>query len=134
MLEGQCFCGHVHYATDGRPYNLTNCHCSICRRLSGAAFVTWFSVPAASFRFLTNEPSTIESSEHGRRTFCPRCGTPLTFRSERSPEELDVTTCSLDDPNALPPEDHTQVASKLSWVRLCDDLPAFAGRRMGGER
>jgi hypothetical protein len=129
MLEGQCFCGFVRYATDGRPYNLTNCHCSICRRLSGAAFVTWFSVPLASFRFLTNEPAAIKTSEHGRRTFCPRCGTPLTFRSERSPQEIDVTTCSLDDPSALPPEDHTQVSSMVPWIRLGDGLPAFPERR-----
>jgi hypothetical protein len=76
MLEGQCFCGFVRYGTEGGPYNVTNCHCSICRRLSGAAFVTWFSVPVATFRFLTNEPTTIRSSKHGRRTFCPRCGPP----------------------------------------------------------
>jgi hypothetical protein len=53
------------------------------------------------------------------------CGHVLTALSE----EVDVTTCSLDDPAALPPRDHTQVSSMISWVRLCDGLPAFSARR-----
>jgi hypothetical protein len=31
--------------------------------------------------------------------------------------------CSLDDPEGVVPEDHTQMATALSWVRLADGLP-----------
>lgn len=129
MAEGHCFCGFIRYAADGAAYNETNCHCSICRRLSGAPFVAWFTVPIATFRFLSGEPTTIRSSGHGTRTFCPRCGTPLTFRSDRFPEEVDITTCSLAEAGLLPPKDHTFVRSKVSWVRIADDLPAFPEHR-----
>ena len=44
MLKGGCFCGRIRYETAGTPFRETNCHCSICRRTSGAPFVTWFSV------------------------------------------------------------------------------------------
>jgi hypothetical protein len=132
MLEGGCFCGFVRYQADGPPSQGTNCHCSICRRTSGAPFVAWLTVPAAGFRFRSGRPTSFASSDHGTRTFCPRCGTPLTFQSTRFPQEIDVTTCSLDDPERHAPKDHTRTSSKLSWVELGTRLPAFAEARPEG--
>ena len=129
MFNGGCFCGAVRYEATGTPFYETNCHCSICRRTSGAAFVTWFSVLAADFRFTSGVPGSLKSSDHATRTFCPSCGTPLTFQSDRSPSEIDITTCSLDTPDAVPPQDHTYVRSKLSWVHIDDGLPVFAKNR-----
>jgi hypothetical protein len=63
------------------------------------------------------------------RSFCPRCGTPLTFESSHFPDEIDVTTCSLSDPETIPPKDHIHVSSKLSWVKLDAGLPAFPEER-----
>ena len=125
MLKGHCQCGAVRYETDGTPSWETNCHCSICRRSSGAPYVAWFSVPAAQFRFVAGTPSQYRSSEHGTRTFCGQCGTPLTFISDRNPAEIDITISSLDDPEALPPRDHTRTVTKLSWVRIDDGLPTY---------
>ncbi len=129
MLEGGCFCGFIRYETDAAPFQETNCHCSICRRTSGAPYVAWFSVPAAALRITAGQPASFRSSEHATRSFCPRCGTPLTFQSGRSPDEVDVTTCSLDEPDRIPPQDHTHVRSKLAWVELGDGLPAFPEAR-----
>ena len=128
-MEGGCFCGFVRYAAGGTPSDETNCHCSICRRTSGAPFVAWFTVRSADFRFSAGQPASLRSSEHGVRTFCPRCGTPLTFRSSHLPDAIDVTICSLDDPERLPPRDHTRASSRLSWVRLADRLPVFSEAR-----
>jgi hypothetical protein len=50
MLTGGCFCGAIRYEVAGAPFHETNCHCSICRRTAGAAFVTWFSVRSADHR------------------------------------------------------------------------------------
>ena len=127
-MHGHCFCGFVRYQAGGAPFHETNCHCSICRRTSGAPFVAWFTVRQADFTFLAGEPATFRSSDHGTRTFCPRCGTPVTFQSTHSPDEIDVTICSLDEPERVPPRDHTQVATRLPWVEL-GDLPAFPGER-----
>jgi hypothetical protein len=129
MLAGGCFCGFVRYQTEGTPSQETNCHCSICRRTSGAPFVTWFTVPRVDFRFVAGEPASFRSSDHGMRTFCLRCGTPLTFRSSRFPDEIDVTSCSLDEPERVPPKDHTRASAKLAWVELGDRLPVFAEAR-----
>jgi hypothetical protein len=53
----------------------------------------------------------------------------LTFASTRSPGQLDITTCSLDEPEHVPPRDHTFLRSKLSWVKLADGLPAYPAAR-----
>jgi hypothetical protein len=129
MLNGGCFCGHVRYEATGTPFDQTNCHCSICRRTTGAPFVAWFSVRRDEFRIVSGTPVRFRSSAHGMRTFCPRCGTQLTFESERYPDEIDVTTCSLDDPETVPPRDHTRTSSRLSWIRLADGLPEFREAR-----
>jgi hypothetical protein len=129
MMQGGCFCGFVRYEAEGAVSNETNCHCSICRRVSGAPFVAWITVPADGFRLVAGEPNSFRSSNHGTRSFCPRCGTPLTFRSSRFPDEVDVTTCSLDAPAAAPPRDHTWISLSLPWVKLCDGLPAFPEAR-----
>jgi hypothetical protein len=129
MLRGGCFCGGVRYEAAGTPFNETNCHCSICRRTTGAPFVAWFSVRRLDFRFVAGTPARFNSSEKGTRSFCPRCGTQLTFAHRDFPDEVDVTTASLDDPEAAPPRDHTRTSSKLSWVKLADNLPLYPEAR-----
>jgi hypothetical protein len=78
---------------------------------------------------VSGQPARFASSNSGERSFCPRCGTPLTFQSRQYPDEMDVTTCSLDDPEQVPPRDHTFTDSKLSWVKLDDGLPEFSTTR-----
>jgi hypothetical protein len=130
MLRGQCFCGAVRYEVAGSPRFETNCHCTNCRRTSGAPFVAWFTVFTADLRFTSGTPTSFKSSDHGSRTFCSRCGTPLTFQSTHSPTQIDITTCSLERPEDVPPRDHTYVRSKVGWVHLDDGLPEFPERRL----
>lgn len=128
MLTGGCLCGAVRYEA-AAPFHETVCHCADCRRAVGAAAVAWFTVRRAAFRLLGAEPAAYESSPGVVRRFCGTCGTSLTF--EAVPGEVDVTTCSLDDPGGVPPRDHTHTAGRLAWDALCDGLPAFPGGRQG---
>ena len=130
MLKGGCFCGLIRYEAAGTPFHETNCHCSICRRTAGAPFVTWFSVPRSRFRIVRGEPARFKSTAKGTRSFCPRCGTQLTFEHEDFLQEIDVTACSLDDPESLAPRDHTWTGGKLTWVKLADGLPHYRQRRL----
>lgn len=131
MLEGGCFCGAVRYEAYGAPFNATLCHCSDCRRIAGAPTVAWFSVASQDFHFVKGEPRCFASSDRAVRSFCGDCGTCLTFQSTASPGEIDVTTCSLDEPERLPPLDCSHVGSRLSWVAH-DALPSFTGSRLPG--
>jgi hypothetical protein len=128
LLTGGCLCGAVRYEARGVPYQRTVCHCSICRRSTGAPMVAWFSVKLADFAFTTGQPTTYRSSTKAQRSCCPRCGTQLTFKLD-AVDEVDVTVGSLDDPEAVLPQDHTFVDNQLSWVKLDDGLPRHAQAR-----
>ena len=59
------------------------------------------------------------------RSFCGRCGSPLTYRNAKEPGLIDVMTCSLDDSEAFAPTFHIWVSHKLDWEELSDRLIAY---------
>ncbi|WP_426956844.1 GFA family protein [Muricoccus radiodurans] len=132
MLTGGCHCGRVRYEAEGKLFHPTLCHCRDCRRVSGAPCVAWFTVSSAGFRITQGVLRHYASSARAERGFCGDCGTPILFQAHDLPQEVDVTTASLDDPEAVPPADHTQVGSRLSWMRLADGLRQFRTSREDG--
>lgn len=128
MHEGGCLCGAVRYRAAGRPNNVTNCHCRICQKAAGAAFVTWAEFPAAAVSWLAGTPRWYRSSDTAERGFCPSCGTTLTFRYLGG-GALDVAAVTLDDPDALPPEDELWTASQRDWVPGDERLPRYPRAR-----
>jgi hypothetical protein len=125
MLTGGCYCKAIRYRVPAQTFNSTICHCDMCRGTTGAPCVAWFSVASEDFELLSGTPTSFRSSAHATRTFCPTCGTQLTFADDATPGEVDITTCSLDDPNQVAPPDHTCTGSKLDWVELADGLPQY---------
>jgi len=86
--------------------------------------VAWAMFPESSLVLLAGEPKTINSSGTAMRSFCPACGTGLFYRNaEHLPGIVDVQTATLDDPEALPPQQHIQVAERLAWVTESHTLP-----------
>ena len=67
-----------------------------------------------------------ESSPGVERGFCARCGTSLTYRRANRPGLFDVTTASLDDPEAFPPTKEIWVEERLSWEAGNPSLPQYA--------
>jgi hypothetical protein len=128
-IEGGCLCGAVRYRAIGEPYDITHCHCGTCRRASGAPFVTWASVDEEKFAFTSGRPTSYLSSAHVVRTFCNQCGTALTYQRAGAPGCVDITAGSMDDPEAIRPEDHTWTERRLSWIILADDLPTYRRER-----
>jgi hypothetical protein len=128
-LTGGCACGAVRYEARGTPFHSTLCHCADCRRAAGAPAVAWFSVKADGLVFVQGAPALHRSSPPVERGFCGRCGTQLLYRNDADPDEVDVTTCSLDDPEAVPPHDHTFAARRLHWLQVADGLPVYQRTR-----
>lgn len=122
---GGCFCGNVRYRATGQPVGVTHCHCSTCRRVCGAPFVTWVSFKRTNFSFTYGTPTRFKSSDNVERSFCNRCGTALTFEEATRSQWVDVTVGSLDQPNDLSPEDHIWTSSRLNWLHINDGLPEY---------
>ena len=125
-MQGGCFCGAVRYEISGRRWHATECHCTICRKTTGAPSVAWVTVLRENLRVLVGAPRSFRSSDHGTRSFCAACGTALTFASDLLPDEIDVTIASLDEPERIAPEDHTWVSSTQSIFELPQRLPQFS--------
>ena len=126
MLEGGCHCGAIRYRVEGEPIHAALCHCIDCRRHAGAPMVGWILFPNDRFAILRGEAKVYASSEHGRRHFCPDCGTGLFYTSEAVfPGQTDVQAATLDDPGALPMQAQIQVADRVSWMKDLADLPEF---------
>ncbi len=131
MADGGCLCGAVRYRLEDPPLHAGYCHCRICQRAAGAPVVAWGTWPADRFTWLQGEPRTFASSARGERSFCPSCGTPLTFVDPGDPAFVDVTLASLDDPAAFAPQSHIWTMSRVRWLDIRDELPRYTGARPG---
>ena len=116
MINGGCFCGAINYEIQDGDYLVANCHCTMCRRISGAPFVTWLIVPKSAFRYTSGEPRLLQSSEKGCRFFCEKCGTPLAYESASRTQDIDLTTGSLSDPDRFVPTTSVYNENKLPWL------------------
>ncbi len=126
--EGGCLCGRLRYEVQGGPKgDVGHCHCSMCRRASGAPVVTWFTIDKDRFRWTQGEPTVFKSSAKGTRTFCGRCGSPITFHHTDYAADLDVTVCSLDRPEDMPPTLQIWTGNRLPWLHLDEHLPQREG-------
>lgn len=122
--EGGCLCGAIRYCVRAPHPGVAVCHCSMCRRQSGAASVPWISAPVKNIEFTKGYTSIFKSSEKGERGFCKVCGTFLTFAHADWPDDLDVTVGSLDRPEDFAPTHHIWTSTRLHWVPD-DGLPAY---------
>jgi len=115
-LEGGCFCGAIRFSVTPGDYPSANCHCTMCRRTSAAAFVSWIVVPKPAFAYTRGNPKTLESSDHGTRYFCETCGTPIACEIDSHPDVIDVTICSFDKPETMAPKTDVYTDTRLPWI------------------
>jgi len=130
-LEGGCLCGAVRYRADAEPFNAGYCHCSMCRKSSGAPVIAAASVPKASLTLLRGEDvlKRYRSSDAVHRLFCGTCGGQLFFDVIDDPDTIDLWLGSLDDPDRVAPTFHIHDADRVEWLNIADDLPRYrAGR------
>jgi len=125
-IVGGCFCGAIRYRVSAPPHDVVHCHCSICRRTTGAPFVTWATFPRAAFAFTAGVPVELRATPRAVRELCATCGTALTFRESARPNSVDVTVGSMDRPDLVVPDAHIWTSSQLPWLRVADDLPRHA--------
>jgi hypothetical protein len=115
--SGGCLCGAVRYSIALPPKWVAHCHCSMCRRAHGAAFVTWVGNLRENVRIEKGADllATYRSSSAAERTFCSRCGSMLFFASSHWPDELHVTLAHLDDAAGLEPQAHAYWKDRVAW-------------------
>ena len=131
-IAGSCFCGNNQFEISQPAVDTHHCHCSICRRLQGAAVVTLSIFPESGFRWVKGgDLHTFNSSEKVHRNRCKNCGSPLTIYLDAFPGLVAVPRASLEsgaDP-AHPAETlrHAFWPDRVSWLSISDSLPKAQG-------
>jgi hypothetical protein len=101
----------------------------MCRRASGAAFLTVVGFRRGDFAWTDGAPAIYRSSEQAERGFCARCGSTLSYVLASEDWRIFVALGSLDRPEAVKPEEHCFSDYQLPWIHLDDGLPRLpAGR------
>jgi hypothetical protein len=125
-ITGGCHCGAIRYEIEGQAITHALCHCIDCRRHSGAPMVGWTMYPLSAVKTTRGVPTVYNSSEHGRRHFCPGCGTGLFYtNAEVLPEIIDIQSATYDNPDVVPARAHIQVAERIGWMARAHELPVF---------
>lgn len=127
MITGHCACGCVRFEVDGEIMAFSHCHCSICRRLHGAAFATFAGVSRDPFRYVagSSDLRIYASSPRNDRVFCAVCGSAILVDPKDEPATLYLSMSAIDGNPPHPKGYHAWVGSKASWHEITDDLPQF---------
>ncbi len=125
--RGRCFCQAVSFEIDAPVLACVNCHCESCRRQCSAPMTTYVGVMDAQWCWTGETPKVYQSSVGVERTFCERCGSPISFRSQKLSDTMHFYLAALDNPEAFEPRAHVAHDEKLCWVNTDDSLRKTIG-------
>ncbi len=121
VLTGSCLCGAVAFAVDGPIAGVGQCHCSLCRKVSGTASNAVFIVGKRRFRWTRGESLQqrfVLRNDWGT-TRCTTCGSPLP--ESHDGKRVWVPAGLMDVPLRTTVQMHIHVASKADWETIHGD-------------
>ena len=125
ILAGECWCGAVHYRVADEFVYAANCHCSNCRRATGAAFKPFAGIEHAKLKIVEGADNLmILGDETGHDARCKSCGS-LLYSLVEAGRFVHVAMGSLVDAPSIRPNKHIFVGSKAPWFTITDDLPQY---------
>jgi hypothetical protein len=131
-LTGMCLCRAVNYAVADEFTYAANCHCSNCRRTTGAAFKPFAGIERNKLKVTKGEDNlVIFGNEIGNDTHCKTCGS-LLYSVVRDGAFVHVAMGTLVDDPSIRPSKHIFVGSKAGWFTITDNLPQFDEHALGG--
>jgi hypothetical protein len=128
-LAGQCYCGTIRYAVADEFKYAMNCHCSGCRRTTGAAFKSFAGIERGKFAVTQGQDKLLaygRDVEKAHNAHCGTCGSFL-YSLVRDGQYIHVALGTLADEPAIRPTHHIFVGSKAPWFTITDDLPQYEG-------
>ena len=123
-IKGSCLCGGIRFEIDSVRW-LTDCHCSNCRKPTGAAFGSYVHVEESKFRLLSGKDliQQFESAPGSFSAFCGTCGSIAPGKAPYLPTTVSIPAGWLDDDPGVRPRLHVFAGSKAPWWDITDGLP-----------
>lgn len=118
-ITGGCLCGAVSYVCNQAPVWSVNCHCRSCQALSGAPFVSAFSVLAHTFASVGETVSFRRNSEAGHEvitTHCAACGSRVHAQSKGATHLVNIFASTLTDASAYKPVSNVYLSEAAHWI------------------
>lgn len=127
MLNARCFCGAVCFAVEDAFAYAFYCHCSRCRRRTGAACAAIGGISSEKIQVTRGDEYVLrlDESERGYVGVCKQCCSPL-YSVVNAGKFVHVALGVLDGAPSKTPDHHIQVGSKADWHSITDGLPQFA--------
>ena len=123
LLAGECLCGAVRYSVEDAFRYALNCHCSQCRRATGAAFKPFAGIEREKLRVVAGDAELLIYGDRANHdAHCGICGSFL-YSVVRDGTMAHVNLGSLRDAPSIRPSAHIYVGSKAPWHTIADDLP-----------
>jgi hypothetical protein len=124
-VAGGCLCGAVRFKAVVEAAEMGVCHCSMCRRWSGGAFM---AVPCIDMTIEDEtELGVYPSSEWGQREFCKRCGSSLFWRLRQDNGHVAVALPALDAVEGLAFGEEIYIDEKPALYAFAGDRPRLTG-------
>ena len=128
-ITGSCNCGGVRYSITSAPLAVVACHCTSCRKQSGAAHSVNLIVRASTMTVegdlsSYDDPDTASGAPIARQ-FCGGCGSPIRSVPSAKPKLVAVKAGTLDWPADYAPAMHIWTRSALPWVVIPEGVPRF---------
>jgi hypothetical protein len=127
--SGGCSCGGVRYTLLDEPMFTHCCHCHLCQQITGSAFITNTLIEGSNFKITSGQPASFSGASGSGRNHtikrCPNCGDPIVSYFGDTEHLAVVKAGTLDDLNLASPQAHVFVDTKVEWLELPSDTPAF---------
>lgn len=124
-IHGQCLCGAVKVRATPVRRHVEACHCSMCRRWNGIAFV---GVMCGSDVAIEGEEHVVRyrSSDWAERGFCGTCGSALFYRYLPL-DNYGFTAGIFPDDALLPLAEEIFIDEKPEYYAFAGDAPKLTG-------
>lgn len=125
-MNGKCLCGAVEFSLSGEIPNLYQCHCSLCRKVTGSSANAAFRINRDQFEWRkgTDNISEFSSQDGFKSHFCSTCGSPLPNLTANDSAYW-VPVGLLEEAGQLEVVAHLFVGSKAAWDVIADSGEFF---------
>ncbi|HEB59796.1 MAG TPA: GFA family protein [Gammaproteobacteria bacterium] len=115
---GSCLCGKVAYAFIGPVQVFQYCHCSRCRKFTGAAFAPNIIIEPQQLEWLRGEKHVghydLPEAKHFATAFCRLCGSSLPWLTQ-SRKAVVIPAGTLDGDPGVRPQHNIFCADRAAW-------------------
>jgi hypothetical protein len=129
-VSARCLCGAVELEVAVPVFWAWHDHSAATRRAHGAAYATYVGTWKSKVRVKKGDASIAhyEDKEAGKtRSFCKRCGTPLTYERGHSPKMVNIPRALIQGRTGREPLYHIAIEELQEWTYLGERLVPLKG-------